>query len=156
MQMVVLHTFNIPPTLSWMRLQELPNLCQVLRRQLHSSGIQIFQGALYVSAACARVNDDQEKQKAETGRKSYTHEDPGSGMTWSPRAPTQAMLSWATVIPLRFAMVVRVSTSLRLWFIFFVRGSRMRQPERAARIERETHFILETAIFAPEITFFEV
>ena len=27
---VLLHTINIPPTLRWIRLQELPNLCQVL------------------------------------------------------------------------------------------------------------------------------
>ena len=57
------------------------------------------------------VNDEQERQETQ-GRyrgRSYTHEDPGSGMMWLPRAPTQAILSWATVMPLRFAIVDRVS-----------------------------------------------
>jgi hypothetical protein len=33
----------------------------------------------------------------------------GNGMTWSLRAPTQAMLGWETVIPLRFIMFVHQS-----------------------------------------------
>ena len=74
--------------------------------------------ALYFCGACT-VNDDQEDKETGRGSGSYTHEDPGSGTMWSPRAPTQAMLSCATVMPFRFAMVVRGSTSLRLSLIFF-------------------------------------
>ena len=74
--------------------------------------------ALCFCGACT-VNDDQENKETGRGSGSYTHEDPGSGTMWSPRAPTQAMLSCATVMPLRFAMVVRGSISLRLSLIFF-------------------------------------
>jgi hypothetical protein len=68
-------------------------------------------------AAHGSINNErpEEARNEESGEGGYcTHEDPGSGMTWSPRAPTQAMHSWATVMPLRFATAVRVSTSLRL------------------------------------------
>jgi hypothetical protein len=51
---VLLHAIDIPPTLHWIRLHELPNLCQVLSRQLHVSGLQVFQSAFYVSAERAR------------------------------------------------------------------------------------------------------
>ena len=85
--------------------------------------------ALYFCGACT-VNDDQENEETERGSGSYTHEDPGSGTMWSPRAPTQAMLSCATVMPLRFAMVVRGSTSLRLSLIFFDQRSWVSQLER--------------------------
>ena len=59
------------------------------------------------------------KKETEQGSGSYTHEDPGSGTMWSPRAPTQAMHSCASVMPLRFAMVVKGSTTLRLSLMFF-------------------------------------
>lgn len=76
------------------------------------------------------VNDQLERQEmlGRDGGRSYTHEDPGSGMMWLPRAPTQAILSWAIVMPLRFAIFVKWSTSWRLWPIFFVRDSRVCQP----------------------------
>jgi hypothetical protein len=48
-----------------------------------------------------------------------THEDPGSGTTWSPRAPTHAIQSWASVIFFRFAMPDKPSTSWRLCPMFY-------------------------------------
>ena len=77
----------------------------------------------------AHVNDDYDRKT--TG--SYTHEDPGSGTMWSPRAPTQAIHSCATVTPLRFATVVRDSTNLRLWLRFLVHGSRVCQSKSEGR-----------------------
>ena len=47
-----------------------------------------------------------------------TYEDPGSGMTWSPSAPTHAIQSCAGVMFLRFAMTDKPSTSWRLCPIF--------------------------------------
>jgi hypothetical protein len=53
--------------------------------------------------------------------KRKTHEDPGSGIMWSPRAPTHAMHSCATVMPFRFAMADKPSTNWRLCPIFWGR-----------------------------------
>jgi hypothetical protein len=66
---LVIHTINIPRTLPRIRLQQLPNLRQVLCRQLHVSSIQIFQSALYVSTACsARVNQQRTTRRSKKRR----------------------------------------------------------------------------------------
>ena len=67
-QLVLLNTINIPRTLPRILLQQLRNFRQFLCRKLHVSSIQIFQRALFISAA--RGARGQRTTKREQERRS--------------------------------------------------------------------------------------
>jgi len=88
-----------------------------------------------------------------------TYEDPGSGIMWLPSVQTHAMHSCASVIPLRFAMADKLSTSWRLCPIFWRPGGYVSREASGAGngdVKQDAYIILETAESASEIAFFEV
>ena len=94
-------------------VQFLPSLPSTTPRLLHSDFPKCAL-RFYKERTVSTTGRKSKKTQGKDEGRSYTHEDPGSGMMWLPRAPTQAILSWATVMPLRFAIFVRPSTSRRL------------------------------------------
>jgi hypothetical protein len=62
-------------------------------------------------------------------------------MTCLPSAPTHAMLSWATVMPLRFAMIDRASTNWKVVFRYL--GAHIAVSARGGRC---TYIVLEMAV----------
>ena len=88
--------------------------------------------------------------------KTETHEDPASGMTWSPSEQTHAIHSCGAVIPFRFAMTVKPSTSWRLCPMFWRAGGYVSRSDASTSARSTTYIVLETAESPPVVAFFKV
>jgi hypothetical protein len=91
----------------------LPELCEILCRQLDVTRRTVLEGASGISVLLNRKNNLSETSMV-AQCPTETHELPGMGTTLGPNDATHAIHSWAAVIPLLAAIASIAETRAKL------------------------------------------